>query len=159
MIDHGMMVNQEFKKLIESLDKKESDPFLQSVYDCFKDQIFDMETCTRYQIYHDCGKPFSKEEKGRKYHDHEIHSYNQWIKLFPQDKDVAYLMLHDMDFHTGNTEEIMHTKYAPTLYFTAWAELYANCQMFGGQESTSFKIKKKKLIQQGKILMKTLTNK
>ncbi|HET8686104.1 MAG TPA: hypothetical protein VFM18_05495, partial [Methanosarcina sp.] len=52
MIDHGMMVNQEFKKLIESLDKKESDPFLQSVYACFKDQIFDMETCTRYQIYH-----------------------------------------------------------------------------------------------------------
>lgn len=40
--------------------------------------------------------------------------------------------------------------YAPTLYFTAWAEIMANSKMFGGFDSTSFKIKKKALISAAK---------
>ena len=46
--------------------------------------------------------------------------------------------------------ELCKQPYAITLYLTAWAELIANSKMFGGYGSTSFKIKRKALIQAGK---------
>lgn len=58
-----------------------------------------------------------------------------------------------MDFHSLRGDDIIELwkqPYAATLYFTAWAEIIANSQMFGGFDSTSFKIKKKALIQAGK---------
>jgi len=66
-------------------------------------------------------------------------------------------MLNDMKFHTGfNEPEFYSSELAPSLYLTAWAELEANSSMFGGHESTSYKIKKKRLIQQGKKLRSAL---
>jgi hypothetical protein len=42
--------------------------------------------------------------------------------------------------------------YAKHLYATAWSELFANAELFGGFESDSFKIKRKKLIKALKLL-------
>jgi hypothetical protein len=114
-----------------------------------------------YQIYHDCGKPFCLEidENGKRhYPDHANISANIWLSLEEKSKHddiIADLMRHDMDFHTLRGDELTElwkNYLAPTLYFTAWAELFANSKMFGGTESDSFKIKKKRLIQAGKKL-------
>jgi hypothetical protein len=66
-----------------------------------------------------------------------------------------------MKFHTLKGEELTawleenkkNPKMLCSLYLTAWAEIIANSSMFGGAESTSFKIKKKCLISAGKKLM------
>lgn len=61
-----------------------------------------------------------------------------------------------MEFHTVKGDDIIRLWEHPlssTLYITAWAEILANCKMFGGVDSTSFKIKKKKLIQCGKKIL------
>ncbi len=111
-----------------------------------------------YQIFHDCGKPFCLEigEDGkRRYPGHAEKSAEIWMALEDRGNNaetIADLMRHDMDFHTMRGEEISelwNCYLAPTLYFTAWAELYANAQMFGGFDSDSFKIKRKRLIKAG----------
>jgi hypothetical protein len=59
-----------------------------------------------------------------------------------------------MDFHTLKNEQLEHianSKYGFSLYLTAWAELIANSKMFGGYDSVSFKIKRKKLIKSLKL--------
>lgn len=157
MLQHGKMVHREYRKLIDRLNSEEEDVFLCEMYKILKPLLLDEKTIRRYQIFHDCGKPFSNQENGKKFADHAKHSANQWRELFPSDVVIFDLMLYDMAFHEGASDEIYRMQIAPTLYLTAWAELYANCRMFGGEESTSFKIKKKKLTQQGKKLKKVLT--
>lgn len=59
----------------------------------------------------------------------------------------------DMQFHTLKGEaldELWKHPLSYTLYLTAWAEIKANCKMFGGEDSVSYKIKKKHLIKAGK---------
>ncbi len=109
-----------------------------------------------YHVFHDCGKHISQttDEEGRKrFPDHVKWSKLQYIKVFGENGTVPELIGSDMDFHTKPMEEIADlwkSPLAPTLYFTAWAEVIANSVMFGGFDSTSFKIKKKRLIQAGK---------
>lgn len=158
MYDHGLMVADEYEKLILSLESGSCDePILQQLYAFLKSLILSKETCVIYQTYHDAGKPFCTPCDGKKYPDHAEHSYKQWLMLFPDQIDIAELMRYDMAFHEGASDDFYSHRLAPTLYLTAWAEIYANCQMFGGQESTSFKIKRKKLIQQGKKFLKHFT--
>lgn len=117
----------------------------------------------RYQEYHDCGKPFCRtvDDEGKvHFPDHANVSANVWNTLFPDESTIQELMHKDMTFHMGRSEdfdEIWKDPLAPTLYITAWAEIIANSTMFGGQDSTSFKIKKKKLIQAGKKYLKSLS--
>lgn len=154
VLEHGYMVNRAYYKLIEEL---ESGTHIESeLYNSIKHSILDCETIDRYQIYHDCGKPFCKTESGS-FPDHSRHSCNQWGYLFPEDTDVSELMLLDMAFHTYRGDQIIELwnhDLAPTLYFTAWAELEANASMFGGHDSDSYKIKRKRLIQAGKKYVK-----
>ncbi|EBS4516491.1 hypothetical protein DQT32_03570 [Salmonella enterica subsp. enterica serovar Braenderup] len=116
----------------------------------------------RYQEYHDCGKPFCRvvDEEGKvHFPDHANVSADVWKKLFPDETVIQELMRKDMTFHVAKSEDfdtIWTDPLAPTLYLTAWAEILANCTMFGGQDSTSFKIKKKKLIQAGKKYLNSL---
>lgn len=107
----------------------------------------------KYQILHDCGKPLCREvdEDNRvHYPEHAKISYEQIKRLFPEEIDLQYLVLHDMDFHTlkpNELKELAESKYGFSLYLTAWAELLANAQMFNGFDSVSFKIKRKHLVK------------
>jgi hypothetical protein len=109
-----------------------------------------------YHVFHDCGKHLCKEigEDGKtRYPNHAEWSKKQYIEVFGENGTEPELIGSDMDFHTKSGEELTDlwkSPLAPILYFTAWAEIIANSTMFGGQDSTSFKIKKKKLIQAGK---------
>jgi hypothetical protein len=105
-----------------------------------------------YHINHDISKPYIIEydDQGR------AHYPNHWVsssKMFRDlygDSIFADLILHDMDFHTAKGEELTKTwalPYADHLYATAWAAIFSNAELFGGTESDSFKIKRKKLIK------------
>lgn len=105
-----------------------------------------------YHIFHDCGKPLCivYDEHGRKHFpNHAEISAEQYGLIYPNQKIIQQLIRMDMDFHTlkgDNLTQLWKHELAPTLYITAWAELFANADMFGGIESTSFKIKKKQLM-------------
>lgn len=148
VLEHGLMVANEYSKI---LNGDIDDEFLISMYELLKDRLLDDVTMNRYHIYHDCGKPLVLID-GR-FPDHALASSSQWRLLFPEDEDVIELMKLDMEFHTKRGDEILELwkhPLAPSLYITAWAELYANSSMFGGTDSDSFKIKRKRLIQAGK---------
>jgi len=150
---HGKSVNDWYKKLL-------ADPGLtkdEKAIEWFKDyQPIDLMP---YHYFHDCGKPFcyTVDENGKEhYPNHSQVSFEKYIEMFGE-TDYANMILHDMDFHTKRGDEIKEIwklPYADHLYATAWAELFANAAIFGGTESDSFKIKRKRLLKALKILNK-----
>jgi hypothetical protein len=159
MYEHGLMVNREYTNILYMLQLGLVDEvFPPELLDIFKTHtLLPLDVMSKYQILHDCGKPLclKVDEQGRRqYPNHAFISYQQVLKLFPLDSDLQYLVLHDMDFHTLKNEELeslAKSKYGFSLYLTAWAELIANSQMFGGYDNVSFKIKRKKLIKSLKL--------
>lgn len=117
-----------------------------------------------YHIFHDCGKPFclSIDSEGRRHFpDHAKKSAEIYRELFPDDHRTAELIEMDMLCHTAKGEEIEAlalSPLAPTLIITAWAELHANAEaLFGGFETTSFKIKAKQLCKITKRILEKCT--
>lgn len=155
MYEHGLMVNREYINLITSLEEGLiSEVFPVDLIDIYSSNILlDLRLMLLYQVVHDCGKPHCRSvgDDGRiHYPDHARISYEQIKKLYPNEIDLQFLVLHDMDFHTlkpAQLEELAKSKYGFSLYLTAWAELIANAQMFNGFDSVSFKIKRKHLIK------------
>ena len=119
---------------------------------------------SNYTLYHDCGKPFCfyKDESGRNHFpDHVRISYDVYKKVFNVGVDdvVSYLILHDMDIHllkSAGVEEFSKLPYNLTLILVGLAEIHSNSKLFGGLESTSFKIKWKNIDQRTKKLFKLL---
>ena len=126
---------------------------LYSFYMKYHNILTPSEIVSKYHLYHDCGKPLCLEidDKGKRHFpNHALLSYEQYKIIDPDNFIVQELILHDMDFHILKGEyikKLWENPLAPTLYLTAWAELYANAQMFGGCDTVSFKIKKKNLIK------------
>ncbi len=142
---HGKSVNEWYKKLLAnpSMTNDESITAWIKTY-----QPIDLMP---YHYFHDCGKPFchTVDADGKEhYPNHAQVSYDMYIEMFGETA-YAEMILHDMDFHTKRGDEINEIwklPYADHLYITAWSELFANALMFGGTESDSFKIKRKRLI-------------
>lgn len=153
VLEHGQDVYQSFCELVSELEAGVGPTVLQNLWESLRERLVDPGTVWRYQVFHDCGKP----ECARDGHfpEHALHSANQWGVLYPEDRVVYDLMKYDMAFHTMNATEaaaFWKNPLAPTLYVTAWAEIRANAAMFGGEDSTSFKIKRKKLERAGRAL-------
>lgn len=117
------------------------------------------ETIRLYHVYHDCGKHLSlvMDAEGRKhYPNHADHSYQLFSK-YNNDAAAATLIKHDMYLHTLRGDELCQFlesfDHIGILWLTALAELYANAEMFGGCEQTSFKIKLKQIEKAGKRLL------
>ncbi len=111
----------------------------------------------RYAILHDCGKPYCRVDDNGKTHfvDHAEVSY-QTFKLLYDDPITAFLIKSDMDIHTLKSEGVDKfclNPYALTLLLSGLAEIHSNSQMFGGIDSTSFKIKWKCINQRGKQII------
>lgn len=108
-----------------------------------------------YLIYHDCGKPLCMEIDGdgkRHFNDHAAISKKAWIDAGGDDT-IAHLIGMDMDLHlmkSGQEEEFSQRREACSLIIAAFCEIHSNAEMFGGLESTSFKIKHKHLLKFGK---------
>ena len=121
------------------------------------------DTLKLYTIMHDCGKPLClqiDEEGKRHFPNHAEISYQIFSKFY-EDEVAAQLILHDMDIHTlksEGVEEFSKNPYSMTLLLSGLAEIHSNARMFGGMESTSFKIKWKCLNQRGKQIISTIKN-
>lgn len=118
-------------------------------------------TMRNYLRYHDCGKPETlvMDESGRSHFPgHAEASANRWAALGGTEDEV-WLMRTDMLLHVGSAEEcqsIQGHRLMPGLLFAALSEVHANAQMFGGVESTSFKMKAKQLDRRGAALCANL---
>ena len=114
-----------------------------------------------YTILHDCGKPYCLEidSDGKKHFpNHAEVSATTFSSIF-ENKEVEDLIRHDMDIHllkSDEVEEFCKNPNAITLLLTGLAEIHSNCQMFGGIDSTSFKIKWKNINKRGSQILKTI---
>lgn len=80
---------------------------------------------------------------------------------FLENKEIiARLIKRDMEIHLLKAADIPNfienKKDAITLLVVGLAEIYSNCKMFGGEDSTSFKIKFKRINQRGKTICKEI---
>ena len=122
------------------------------------------QTLKRYAILHDCGKPFCRQvDESGKVHfpEHAEVSYQIFKDLY-DDPIAAFLIKHDMDIHLLKADDVQgfsQNPYALTLLLTGLAEIHSNAQMFGGYNSTSFKIKWKSINKRGKQIINLIKNK
>jgi hypothetical protein len=73
------------------------------------------------------------------------------------DEIIGSLIAGDMRAHLADPSDVnsfCRSPFAAIWILTAFAELHSNAQMFGGIESTSFKIKWKKLNRFSKRILK-----
>lgn len=126
--------------------------------------IHDNETIHSYTVNHDCGKHLVKVEIDGKvrYPDHALSSYKFFIEHYPEEKDIARLILNDMFIHTCSAEELEKTELSQkdllTLLVVALAEIHANAEIFGGKDSVSFKSKFKQIDRRGNKICLPLSN-
>jgi hypothetical protein len=162
ILQHGESVATYFKDLIgeRKLGWKLPDWFDPELINLCPD----LETMELYHIYHDCGKPYclTIDDEGRRHFpDHARISASIW-RVNGGDPTIAELIARDMDMHLlkpAEADTYDRIDLAPALLLTALAELHANASMFGGIESTSFKIKWKALNKLGRKLINQLPQK
>lgn len=152
---HGLAVAKKYKDLISGRHSGWRLPEWFSQYEIrLKADQPDESAMELYHEFHDVGKPFCIQIDGEgKQHfpNHAEISASIWRVHFG-DGLIANLIQHDMDLHLlkpSTFETFKRYDLAPALLLTALSELHANAQMFGGIESTSFKIKFKNLSKIG----------
>lgn len=159
MLEHGHKVHDAYKELIADLDASSTKyAELLPIYAKFKTHLPPAKVLENYHIMHDCGKHLvlTINDGKRHFPNHAEASANQFAIIFPEDGFSKQLIAMDMDFHLHRGDDLLRTcrsPFAPILYFTAWAEINANAEMFGGKSSDSYKIKRSRLIKAGKKLL------
>lgn len=171
IFQHGQQVQSYSLAIIHYLrtGKKRFHLILPSWIDTYRTQILSAlqsnKTISTYTLFHDCGKPFCRtQDQDGKIHftDHAKVSSDTWKNTMPDQYDVADLMYHDMDIHlakASDIDELCKNKNIVTHLIVGLAEVLANAQLFGGYDSTSFKIKFKRIDQRGKQICSKLFNK
>lgn len=152
ILQHGLSVFQYTRKLLN----KDFEGFrLPQWWAEYEDAIYanlhDFKTIKHYTIFHDIGKPSCLEidsEGKRHFPNHASKSKEIWDSMFPDRTDTSKLIQYDMAFHTMSADDIfglgLSNKDLCTLMLSSLAEMHSNANMFGGIDSTSFKIKFKK---------------
>lgn len=170
VLDHGISVKNYLFDLINHLrnntDLKYDWILPDWVYDN-KDLIINSlpsdDTLELYTIYHDCGKPYCltiDSDGKRHFPNHAEVSYQIFKQVFSNDI-AAKLILHDMDIHllkSAGVVDFCKNPHAITLLLSGLAELHSNSNLFGGTNSTSFKIKFKSISQRGKQIFSKIKN-
>jgi len=114
-----------------------------------------------YTIHHDCGKPYCltyDADGKRHFPNHAEASYNTWVSI-GGNQIAAQLMRMDMMIHTikaNDIDEFITHPEAITLLLAGLAEIHSNSKMFGGSDSTSFKIKWNQINKRGKVICQKL---
>lgn len=143
---HGVEVNYWYNVLCKNPEQIGIDNVIEFFHN------YQQKDLSQYHIYHDISKPYIVEydaEGKPHYPNHSQKSSEMYVDRFGE-SEYALMIKHDMDFHKLKGDCLTETwklPFADDLYATAWAEIYANAGMFGGLDSTSFKIKRKKLIK------------
>lgn len=167
VLEHGIMVHLYYRELKSYLFEQnytlkyewKFPDWITKNTKIYQHDLLDDKIMKDYQIYHDCGKPFCKivdQENKTHFPNHEIVSEQVWIQLFGKSQ-ISDLIRKDMIYHSMKVQEFCEqldkepkkffsgSQEAISLLVTAFCELHANASMFGGIDSTSFKIKYKQL--------------
>lgn len=162
MLEHGKMVHHYYLKILNQLESGQGELRLPQALINNKNTIlstlFPLNMMKEYHYFHDCGKPFCEiiDDEGKKHFPNHAQISSQiYIQYFNHENStkIQNLIEKDMFFHSSKMEEIEpwlqqeEKQIIYSLLLTSLAEIYANSSMFGieGTESTSFKIKYKKL--------------
>lgn len=173
VLQHGRSVREHYFTLIDyingevSLDDAPNWRIPEWIDDnllTIKENLLPRYIMDRYLTLHDCGKPAVRtvDENGKQHFpNHAESSADVYLSTFNSDADetVAYLIRHDMDAHMLKNDGVAEFAKTPTAVcqlLAALAEVTSNASMFGGIESTSFKIKFKQINQRGKAVLNTL---
>lgn len=167
MLEHGISVHEWFCDIYDHL--MHGKPLSRQwrlpewIFDpLIKEKLLDFDILRLYQIYHDCGKPLCRtlDEDGRQHFpNHAQISKQRWLECSDgsaEAQQIAELIGMDMDIHLLKTEgiaEFASRKEAISLLLTGLCEIHSNAPMFGGLESTGFKIKWKHLDKMGKRIL------
>lgn len=122
--------------------------------DRFAEKIAPTWIWNDYTLFHDCGKPrcLTIDENGKRHFpNHSKVSADIWRSIGGEE-ETARLIEMDMDIHLLKTEGINEFASRPeaiTLLIAGFAEIHSNASMFGGIDSTSFKIKWKHIDKKG----------
>ena len=93
---------------------------------------------------------------------HADKSHDIYMNKLSGIEQVGKLIAMDMDIHklkSIDVDEFAKRKEAASLLLSGLAEIHSNANMFGGLESTSFKIKWKQIDRRGKAICKILKEK
>lgn len=166
ILQHGEMVRDYYRDLIDHLRYGSTPRYEWKLPEWIHNPLLleglpSDETMAEYHVFHDVGKPFCRtvDEEGRQHFpDHATVSARIWREAGGS-AEVEHLIEQDMDIHMLKGEgvaEFAERPYALALLLTGLSELHANASMFGGVESTSFKIKMKNLSKRGKAILGSL---
>lgn len=166
VLRHGIMVSEHYKDLIGHI--RDCHPLRlpwklpkwienESLLVGLPDDV----TMSQYHAYHDCGKPYclTIDEDGKKhFQNHTKVSREVWLETGGSN-EIGELIAQDMDIHLLKAVDIpdfAQRPHACALLLTGLSEVHANASMFGGMESTSFKMKWKHIDKRGRALLKHL---
>lgn len=168
VLDHGNMVNQYFMDLYTFLKDGKSLSYEWRLPEWLSDNrefivsnIVDMDIMNDYLVFHDCGKPYCLQidENGRRHFPgHAQASKDTWEGIGGH-KAVGELIGMDMDIHLlkdAGVSKFAKRPQAISLLLAGLSEIHANASMFGGIESTSFKMKWKQINKRGKKIVALL---
>jgi hypothetical protein len=169
VLAHGESVYKYYQKLVRCLDNNCTDidmripDVIREYWPFIKENLYDEETLKEYMILHDCGKPYCRtvDEEGKQHFpDHAQKSYEIYMQLWGN-PTVGELIRSDMDIHLLKDDGIDQFMEKPlqqicTHLIVGLAELLSNAQMFGGVDSTGFKIKYKSLEKRAKKILPRL---
>lgn len=177
ILAHGWSVREHFFTLLDHLNDdinlhQSTSWRLPAWIDDYADNLradIDPYLADRYTIIHDCGKPFamSTDDSGNQHFaGHAKISAETWTKFSAitgpgaDDRAIIDMIASDMDFHTIGSPtgpdttfvEFVANPHAATLMLAGLAALHANAAIFGGVDSTSFKIKFKRINKRGRAV-------
>ena len=170
MLEHGLSVYNKFLLLKNYIEKDiETEDlyipnWLKNNKEYFKLAIKDkLYTIEKYIIWHDIGKFACKtiDEDGRThYPNHTEESYKLAKEYLPEIGSEAHSLIRlDMELHTAKVDRIpflVNLENLSILLLSALASIHSNAEMFGGFNSTSFKIKYKNLTKLGDRIFEAL---
>ncbi len=160
VFDHGNSVFDHYQALVDVLIEKRSPEAwrLPKKLPVFAvkalENVHTAQVLQNYMIYHDIGKPYCRvlDASGQYHFPNHAEVSSEIAKRLGFDTTICRLMLFDMDLHVEKSERVEHRlkhdwslQDACSLALVSLSEIHANARMFGGIESTSFKIKFKAL--------------
>jgi len=168
--DHGLSVKNHFLQLLEFLKTGQIfgqwrlPEWLSKYRQEILNNLLPIQIIEEYLEFHDCSKPYciQYDENGKRHFpNHAELSYLKWLEV-GGNPQAAELMKMDMDVHLLKDKDVADFCKRPqaiTLLLSALSEVHSNSCMFGGIESTSFKIKYKQIEKRGTAVCKNLFDK
>ena len=162
VLQHGISVMEHTSELIKILqtnsipDNWSIPEWMIKYRENIFSSIYSWEDIEIYTKFHDCGKPYCLEidsNGNRHFPNHAEISASTWRTV--GNERIARLIAMDMHVHqmkACDIDDFIKQPEAITLLVVALAEVHSNASMFGGIDSTSFKIKMNQINRRGKAI-------